>query len=248
MDVRHGAGRRRPGARPRGEEDRGAAGVRLDSRPARPASGRGPLDPALRLQQPRRPERAAPDDSLAARVRGEVREQARGAVRRESRRGGTKEAARLRHRLLVALLAGAGVAALVPPVRRRAPREARPAHRPEGVAGEARPLRRLHRPGAAAQEGQAPGPLLPVAPRRVPRPRDDRLLALEDVVGHGSRRRRRDPARDARPAAGTGSRGARPSARRARSPRPRTRRTSRATRGRRRSPRSCSPGIRRRRR
>ena len=107
------------------------------------------------------------------------------------------QAVRLRHRLLVALLAGAGVVALVPPVRRRAPREARPAHRPEGVAGEARPLRRLHRPGAAAQEGQAPGPLLPVAPRRLPRPRDDRLLALEDVVGHGSRRRRRAPARDA---------------------------------------------------
>ncbi len=163
VDVRHGAGRRRPGARPRGEDDSGAAGVRVDSRAARPASRRGPVDPALRLQQSRRPQRAAPDDSLAPRVRGDVGEQARESVRHESRQDGTSEAVRVRHRLLVALLAGPGVVAVVPRVRRLPPREARAAHRPEGLAGQARPLRRLHRPGAGAQEGRPAGAVLSLA-------------------------------------------------------------------------------------
>ena len=155
VDGRDGAGRRRASARPRGKDDRGATGVRRDPPDSRPAPRRGPLDPALQLQQPGRPERAAPDGALAARVRGEVRQQARGAAREQPRRDRENEAPRVRHGLLDALLAGARIAARLPRVRRRDARPARPAHRPAGLAGDARPLRRLHRPAAAPQARRA---------------------------------------------------------------------------------------------
>ena len=133
VGVRHGAGRRRAGARARvgaapGSDARRGRGARVRIGAAVPAlAAERPVDPPLRLQRPGRAERAAAGDPLAARVRADDR---RTPARRRSRSGcddGAGALPALRHRRLVALPARRRLRdARVPEVRHRPAREARP--------------------------------------------------------------------------------------------------------------------------
>ena len=162
---------RRPSAprrsRAPGEDDSGAAGVRRRS-PGRSSSvsararGSGSTTSATR-----RPERAAPDDPLAPRVRGDVGEQRAKSVRHEPRQDGPSEAVRVRHRLLVALLArGRSRRSRTTSTSSMLLGEARAAHRPEGLAGQARPLRRLHDQAPLLKKGERQAAVLSLAERR----------------------------------------------------------------------------------
>src|SRR5581483_10959730 len=109
VDLRHGAGRRGAGARARRRRARRLVARRRGQRrlPGRPRPPppprRRPVDPALRLEHDRRPERPAADLDLARLVRQDERQRGGGHPRRQDARRRPEAPAALRHRLLVAL-------------------------------------------------------------------------------------------------------------------------------------------------
>src|SRR5204862_4292533 len=201
VDLGHGAGGRGTGTLAGGDAAHGSVADRsgpacVQDRPVFDAlRRRGAVDPALRLQQRDRSERAAADDRLAAGLRDADEGPGRRGARLAAPGRGSCHAAALRHGVLVPLLAGrSGGPARLSQVRHPPTWDPLQTNQRPYARGVRAALWRRSPRAAGPQARRRPGRDLPVAAGRLPRLRALRLLGLEAFDGTPPRRGERPEA------------------------------------------------------